>query len=425
MPPVIKAAYRAAVQTAHLTAAAIPPPSSSWSGLRSPLDPEARLYDEGGIVDEEAVKAFRRDVAKILADMFDAAVSTAVATGLDLKRVDFVQQMTQAVRTGMADARAGLQRADRDIAALTALGARITRKGEGRNIFGERLGAQVAARAEEQASLRRRVLSWKPPSSSSATTRARSSSFRPRRSRSAQAKYSQRSVEPCVARSSGQQAGAFARPHVRRIFDAQVLIAALAAALATPALAETASLHGLDMHCAVHGEGPPLVRLHGAYGSAADWAGLVPTLTQTHQVIALDFQAHGRTSDRDTPITYEGLADDVAALLDHLKIESATVFGYSMGGGVALQVAVRHPEKVDRLVAASASIAYDAFPDAFKPMIETLTPEFFAGTILETSYLGYGRSKEEFANLVSAARARSRRVHLARPDTPPSMCRRS
>lgn len=184
-----------------------------------------------------------------------------------------------------------------------------------------------------------------------------------------------------------------------------LIAAALAAALATPALAETASINGLDMYYEVHGEGPPLVLLHGAYGSAADWAGLVPTLMQTHQVIALDFQAHGRTSDRDTPITYEGLADDVAALLDHLKIESATVFGYSMGGGVALQVAVRHPEKVDRLVSASASIAYDAFPDAFKPMIETLTPEFFAGTILETSYLGYGRSKEEFANLVSKLRA--------------------
>lgn len=160
VPPVIKAAYRAAVQTAHPDRGGDPAAFILLVKAFDLLsDPEARrLYDEGGIVDEEAVKAFRRDVAKILADMFDAAVSTAVATGLDLKRVDFVQQMTQAVRTGMADARAGLQRADRDIAALTALGARITRKGEGRNIFGERLGAQVAARAEEQASLRRRVL---------------------------------------------------------------------------------------------------------------------------------------------------------------------------------------------------------------------------------------------------------------------------
>ncbi|HQZ12283.1 MAG TPA: alpha/beta hydrolase [Devosia sp.] len=183
-----------------------------------------------------------------------------------------------------------------------------------------------------------------------------------------------------------------------------LIAAALAAALAGPALAETAAINGLDMYYEVTGDGPPLVLLHGAYGSADDWKGLTPTFAATHKVIAVDLQAHGRTTDRDTPITYEDMADDVAALLDHLKIGDATIFGYSMGGGVALQVAVRHPEKVNRLVAASAGISYDALPDGFEEMIGTITPELFAGTILETSYLGFGRSKAEFASLVGKLR---------------------
>jgi curved DNA-binding protein CbpA len=160
VPPVIKAAYRAAVQTAHPDRGGDPAAFIRIVKAFDLLsDPEARrLYDEAGIVDEDAVKAFRRDVAKILADMFDAAVSTAVATGLDLKRVDFVLQMTTAVKTGMADARAGLARADRDIAALVALSKRITRNGGGQNIFGERLNAQVTAKTDEQTGLRRRVL---------------------------------------------------------------------------------------------------------------------------------------------------------------------------------------------------------------------------------------------------------------------------
>ena len=156
----IKSAYRVQVQTAH-------PDRGGDAQVFIRIvkafdllsDPEARLlYDETGSVDEDAVKAFRRDVAKILADMFDAAVSTAVATGLDLNKVDFVAQMNAAVRTGLAEARLGLSRMDRDIAALGKLGKRIRRAGEGPNLFAERLAAQVEARTGEQAQGRRRVL---------------------------------------------------------------------------------------------------------------------------------------------------------------------------------------------------------------------------------------------------------------------------
>ncbi len=156
----IKAAYRTLVQTAH--------PDRGGEAVRFIeivrafdllSDPEARrLYDETGAVDEDAVKTFRRDVTKILADMFDAAVETAVATGIDLGKVDFVAQMTTAVRTGLAEARGGLGRADRDIRALSALGRRIRRPDAGPNLFAARLDAQITAKAAEKAAARRRVL---------------------------------------------------------------------------------------------------------------------------------------------------------------------------------------------------------------------------------------------------------------------------
>jgi curved DNA-binding protein CbpA len=156
----IKSAYRSAVQTAH------PDRGGAHDAFVAIVrafdllsDPEAkRLYDETGDVDEDAVKAFRRDVAKVLADMFDAAVSTAVATGFDLGKVDFVAQMTVAVKTGLADARAGLTRIDRDMGALQKLKKRILRADDGKNLFSDRLSAQLEQKSQEQTQGRRRVL---------------------------------------------------------------------------------------------------------------------------------------------------------------------------------------------------------------------------------------------------------------------------
>jgi curved DNA-binding protein CbpA len=159
-PAVIKTAYRTQVQTAHPDRGGDPARFIlivKAFGLLS--DPEARrLFDETGDVDEDAVKAFRRDVAKVLADMFDAAVNTAVAAGLDLGKVDFVQQMMAAVKTGLADAKLALARTDREIAALGSHGRRIRRHDEGHNLFTERLDAQLVARAAERQQGRRRVL---------------------------------------------------------------------------------------------------------------------------------------------------------------------------------------------------------------------------------------------------------------------------
>ena len=117
-----------------------------------------------------------------------------------------------------------------------------------------------------------------------------------------------------------------------------------------------APVNGLKMYYEIHGEGKPLVMIHGAFSAIESSFGkYLPELAKTRQVIGVELQAHGRTADIDRPLTTENFADDVAALLRYLNLESADVLGYSMGGFVALNVAVRTPELVRKLVVMSVS----------------------------------------------------------------------
>jgi pimeloyl-ACP methyl ester carboxylesterase len=127
----------------------------------------------------------------------------------------------------------------------------------------------------------------------------------------------------------------------------------------------------------------------------------VPSLAETRQVIAVELQAHGHTADIDRPLSYEQMADDVTALLAEISIEKADVFGYSMGGGVALQVALRHPEVVRKLVVASASYTSDGMYPELLAMIPTITPEVFAGSPIEEAYLRTAPNPEDFPDLVA------------------------
>jgi pimeloyl-ACP methyl ester carboxylesterase len=182
-----------------------------------------------------------------------------------------------------------------------------------------------------------------------------------------------------------------------------LLAAALALGFASAAQADTAKINGLDMYYEVHGQGEPIVLLHGAYMTIDNnWAAMIPTLAKDHQVIAVELQGHGRTTDRDTPITYEGMSDDVAALMDHLKIEKAVMFGYSLGGALAVRIAIDHPEKVSRIVAASAGYIYDeaTMGPEFMKMIETITPEMFANTPFDAEYKRLSPHPEKFPVLV-------------------------
>src|ERR687886_915689 len=162
-----------------------------------------------------------------------------------------------------------------------------------------------------------------------------------------------------------------------------------------------AEVNGLNMYYEIHGTGQPLVLLRGAYMTIDLMGEVVPALAETRQVIAVELQGHGRTADIDRPLIYEQMADDIAALLRHLVIEKADVFGYSMGGGVAFQVAIRHPEVVRKLVVASASYTSDGMHPELLEMIPTLTPEAFAGSPIEEALLRTAPYPDDFPTLVA------------------------
>jgi pimeloyl-ACP methyl ester carboxylesterase len=162
-----------------------------------------------------------------------------------------------------------------------------------------------------------------------------------------------------------------------------------------------AEVNGLEFYYEIHGTGGPLVVLHVAYMTIETMGQIVPELAKSRQAIATELQAHGHTSDIDRPLSYEQMADDVAALLRHLEIEEADVFGFSMGGGVTLQVAIRHPEVVRKLVVASSSYTSDGLYPEVGEAIETITPGLFEGTPMLEEYTRVAPNPEDFPTLVA------------------------
>ena len=157
----------------------------------------------------------------------------------------------------------------------------------------------------------------------------------------------------------------------------------------------------LAVYYEIHGAGmPPLVLLHGAYMTIDMMDPLLSGLARTRQVVAIEQQGHGHTPDADRPLTYERMADDTAAVLRHLDIARADVFGYSMGGGVALQLAIRHPDLVRKLVVASASFSSDGIHALALQMFPSLTPELFAGSPIEEAYQRTAPNPGDFPKLV-------------------------
>jgi pimeloyl-ACP methyl ester carboxylesterase len=148
-----------------------------------------------------------------------------------------------------------------------------------------------------------------------------------------------------------------------------------------------APVNGLKMYYEIHGTGKPLLLPHGAFNSInTAFSQLIPELSKKRQLIAVELQGHGRTNDIDRPFSFEAMADDVAALLKYLKIDSSDIFGYSMGGGVAQQVAIRHPSLVRRLILTSTVYKYEGWTPQTRAILPMLTPEMFEPTPIKQEY---------------------------------------
>lgn len=173
-----------------------------------------------------------------------------------------------------------------------------------------------------------------------------------------------------------------------------------------------APVNGLKMYYEIHGNGEPLVLLHGAFMSiSGDWADWIHELAKTRKVIAVEMQGHGRTGDIDRDITYENLADDIAALLDQLKIQKADIMGYSLGGGTAMQFAIRHPEKARKVVVISAPFRRDGWAKESLEVWPTLSWELFKGTPMETEYKRLSPTPDKFPAFVNHIKAMALRPY--------------
>src|SRR5215212_11939857 len=160
------------------------------------------------------------------------------------------------------------------------------------------------------------------------------------------------------------------------------------------------SVNDLEMYYEIHGTGEPLVLLHGAF-SAIDtsFGNVLPELTKGRQVIALEMQAHGRTADIDRPLSMEQMAEDTVSALEQLGVENADFFGYSMGAGVALQVAIRHPEVVRKLVLASVTYNSSGVHPGLMEGLANMRPEDMAGSPWHEEYTRIAPNPEDFATL--------------------------
>ena len=169
-----------------------------------------------------------------------------------------------------------------------------------------------------------------------------------------------------------------------------------------PAKSGYAPVNGLNVYYEIYGEGQPLVLLHGSFMTiGTNWGHLIPELSKSRKVIAIEFQGHGHTNDSDRDYSFENFADDVAGVLKHLKVDSTDIVGYSLGAGVGLQVAIRHPQLVRRLVHLSAPFKWKGWSEETRSIFPIITAQFFEGTPVKTEYDKYAPDTKHFSTMVS------------------------
>jgi pimeloyl-ACP methyl ester carboxylesterase len=165
-----------------------------------------------------------------------------------------------------------------------------------------------------------------------------------------------------------------------------------------------AEVNGIKLYYEIHGAGRPMVLLHGGLGAIEMFGPNLPALAKGRKVVAVDLQGHGRTADIDRPISAELMADDIAALIKHLDLGRADVMGYSLGGGVALLTAIRHPEVVDRLVVVSTPFRRTGFyPDilAQQKQVNAAAAEAMKKTPMYQLYSAVAPRPEDWPRLLT------------------------
>ena len=164
-----------------------------------------------------------------------------------------------------------------------------------------------------------------------------------------------------------------------------------------------AEVNGINLYFETHGSGRPLILLHGGLGSTELFVPSIPPLAERYQVTAVDLQGHGRTADIDRPIDIRLMADDIAALIDHLGLDKPHLVGYSLGGGVAMQTAAKYPAKVGRLVMASVYLRPDAVDPQLRAQqgqVTAAAAEFMKDTPMYQLYQRVAPRPEDFPRLL-------------------------
>lgn len=168
-----------------------------------------------------------------------------------------------------------------------------------------------------------------------------------------------------------------------------------------PSASGYAPVNGISMYYEVYGEGKPLVLLHGAfYTIGMNWSELIPSLSKNRKVIALEMQSHGHTPYADRELSITTLASDVVKLMDYLKIDSADVAGYSMGGSVAYQFAAQYPTRLRKLVIISSTYKSGGWLPIVNTGFKDFKPEFFDNTPLHTGYDAVAPDKTKWRKFI-------------------------
>jgi pimeloyl-ACP methyl ester carboxylesterase len=165
-----------------------------------------------------------------------------------------------------------------------------------------------------------------------------------------------------------------------------------------------ASVNGLEMYYEIHGTGEPLVLIPGGLMTIEMMGPIVPSLAQSRQVVAIEPQAHGHTPDIGRPLTYEQMADDTAALIARLNLAHADVLGFSVGGGVALQTAIRHPDAVRKLVVVSGTYRGDGEYPEIRAFTRSFSPEMPMLSMNREAYIKAAPTPDGWSPLVAKMR---------------------